>query len=54
VLSEGVLVEKEIEVGLRNWRFAEVVGGLELGEAVVVVRNKPAIKAGAQARERSP
>lgn len=54
VLSEGVLVEKEIEVGLRNWRFAEVVMGLEQGEAVVVVRNSPDIKVGAQAEERRP
>jgi len=54
VLSEGVLVEKEIEVGLRNWRFAEVVNGLEAGEAVVVVRNSPDIKSGAQAEERRP
>jgi HlyD family secretion protein len=54
VLSEGVLVEKVIEVGLRNWRFAEVLDGLEPGEAVVVVRNSPDIKAGAQAEERKP
>jgi HlyD family secretion protein len=54
VLTEGVLVEKVIEVGLRNWRFAEVLDGLEEGEAVVVVRNSPDIKAGAQAEERTP
>ncbi len=54
VLSDGVLVEKVIEVGLRNWRFAEVVNGLEAGEAVVVVRNSPDIKSGAQAEERRP
>ena len=54
VLSEGLLVEKVIEVGLRNWRFAEVLDGLEPGEAVVVVRNSPDIKAGAQAEERTP
>ncbi|MBD3855754.1 MAG: efflux RND transporter periplasmic adaptor subunit [Acidobacteria bacterium] len=54
VLSGGVLIEKVIEVGLRNWRFAEVVDGLEEGEAVVVVRNSPDIKVGAQAEERKP
>ena len=53
VLSGGVLIEKVIEVGLRNWRFAEVVDGLEEGEAVVVVRNSPDIKVGAQAEERA-
>jgi HlyD family secretion protein len=54
VLADGLLVEKVIEVGLRNWRFAEVMDGLEAGEAVVVVRNSPDIKPGAQARERTP
>jgi HlyD family secretion protein len=54
VLSDGVLVEKVIEVGLRNWRFAEVLDGLEPGEAVVVVRNSPDIKAGARAEEKTP
>ena len=54
VLSEGVLVEKVIGVGLRNWRFAEVLDGLEAGETVVVVRNSPDIKAGARAEERAP
>ena len=54
VLSDGVLIEKVNEVGLRNWRFAEVLHGLEAGEAVVVVRNSPDIKAGARAEERTP
>jgi HlyD family secretion protein len=54
VLSEGVLVEKVIGVGLRNWRFAEVLDGLEAGETVIVVRNSPDIKAGARAEERAP
>ncbi len=54
VLSDGVLVEKVIEVGLRNWRFAEVLDGLEPGEAVVVVRNSPDIKAGARGEEKTP
>ena len=53
VLSDGVLIEKAIEVGLRNWRYAEVLDGLEVGEAVVVVRNSPDIKAGALAEEKT-
>ncbi|MCK5376253.1 MAG: efflux RND transporter periplasmic adaptor subunit [Acidobacteria bacterium] len=52
VLSEGLLEERVIDVGLRNWRFAEVRSGLDEGELVVVARNSPAIKAGAAARER--
>jgi HlyD family secretion protein len=54
VLADGVLVEKEIEVGLQNWRFAEVLDGLDAGERVVVVRNSPDIKAGARAEDRTP
>jgi HlyD family secretion protein len=54
VLSDGVLIEKAIAVGLRNWRFAEVVDGLSTGEKVIVVRNSPDIKAGARAEEKTP
>jgi HlyD family secretion protein len=53
VLEDGVLEDRVIEVGLRNWRFAEVLGGLEAGDFVVVARNSPDIKAGARARERA-
>jgi HlyD family secretion protein len=52
VLEDGILRERVIEVGLRNWRFAEVLGGLSEGEKVVVVRNSPDITAGARAQER--
>jgi len=54
VFTGGLLEDRSIEVGLRNWRFAEVVSGLEIGERVVVVRNSPDIKAGALAVERAP
>ena len=54
VLKDGVLDEETVEIGLRNWRFAEVLDGLSVGDRVVVVRNSPEIKAGAPAREKSP
>jgi len=54
ILKDGLLEERTIDVGLRNWRFAEVLGGLEPGEKVVVARNSPDIKAGALAEERKP
>jgi HlyD family secretion protein len=54
ILKDGLLEERTIDVGLRNWRFAEVLGGLEPGEKVVVARNSPDIKAGALAEERQP
>lgn len=52
LLEDGTLVDRVVEVGLRNWRFAEVLGGLEAGDLVVVARNSPDIKAGAKARAR--
>jgi HlyD family secretion protein len=54
ILKGGLLEERTIDVGLRNWRFAEVLGGLEPGEKVVVARNSPDIKVGALAEERKP
>ncbi len=51
-LSNGVLEERTVGVGLRNWRFAEVLDGLAVGDRVVVVRNSPDIKAGALAKEK--
>jgi HlyD family secretion protein len=53
VLKDGVLQEETVRVGLRNWRFAEVLEGLAPGDQVVVVRNSPDIKAGVRAREKS-
>ncbi|MEM9175558.1 MAG: efflux RND transporter periplasmic adaptor subunit [Myxococcota bacterium] len=49
VLEDGELVEREIEVGLRNWQFAEVRTGLEGGEPIVVVLDRLEIVAGARA-----
>ncbi len=53
VLEDGFLRERTVEVGLRNWRDAEVVGGLGEGDRVVVVRNSPDIEDGARAEERT-
>jgi len=49
VLEDGALVEREIEVGLRNWQFVEVRSGLEEGERVVVALDRLEIVAGARA-----
>jgi HlyD family secretion protein len=51
VLERGRLVEKTLKLGLRNWDFTEVTGGLEEGARVVVSLDRPEIKAGAKARE---
>jgi HlyD family secretion protein len=51
VLERGRLVEKALQLGLRNWDFTEVTSGLEEGARVVVSLDRPEIKAGAKARE---
>ena len=49
VLEEGRLVEREVELGIRSWRFAEVRSGLSEGEEIVVSLDKVEIEAGARA-----
>jgi HlyD family secretion protein len=49
VLSNGVLEERTVEVGLRNWQHAEVRAGLNEGELVVISRHSTDIRAGARA-----
>jgi len=51
VLDRGRLVEESLRLGLRNWDFTEVRGGLEPGARVVVSLDRPEVKAGAKARE---
>lgn len=48
VVSGGRLVEKPVEVGLRNWDHAEVVRGLEPGQQVVVSLDREGVRAGAR------
>jgi len=50
VLERDRLVEKPLQLGLRNWDFTEVTGGLEVGARVVVSLDRPEVKAGAKAR----
>jgi HlyD family secretion protein len=49
VLEDGALRDRAVEIGLRNWDFAEVVAGLEPGEAVVVSLDRAEVEAGAPA-----
>jgi HlyD family secretion protein len=51
VLERGTLVERALQIGLRNWDMTEIAGGLAEGERVVVSLDRPEIKAGARARE---
>jgi HlyD family secretion protein len=49
VLTDGILDERVIESGLRNWQTVEVLSGLSLGDVVVTNRQTTDIKAGARA-----
>jgi HlyD family secretion protein len=44
VLEEGILRERELEVGIRNWNFTEVRSGLVEGESVVVSLDQAGIE----------
>lgn len=40
------LEERSVEVGLTNWEYTEIVGGLKLGECVVASLDRDGLKAG--------
>jgi HlyD family secretion protein len=46
VVEDDVLVEREIETGLRNWDFVEVRAGLEEGEVVVTSLDRVEVEVG--------
>jgi HlyD family secretion protein len=50
VPADGTLEERVIEVGLKNWEYAEVRSGLEAGQAVVVSLDTVEVQPGARVR----
>lgn len=48
VVEDGVLVERRIEVGIRNWDWTEVLSGLAPGDEIVTSLDRPEIEAGAE------
>jgi HlyD family secretion protein len=50
VLRDGKLVAVPVEIGLKNWGFAEVKRGLSAGDLVVVSLDRADVKEGARAR----
>lgn len=50
VAENGVLVERKLEIGLKNWDWTEVRGGLAPGDRVVTSLDRPEVKAGAEVR----
>jgi HlyD family secretion protein len=52
-LEKDRLVEHTLQLGIRNWDFTEVKGGLAEGALVVVSLDRPEIQAGARARAKA-
>jgi HlyD family secretion protein len=50
VARGGTLEARAVEVGLKNWQFAEVLRGLSAGDAVAVSLDRPEVKEGARVR----
>ena len=48
VAQDGELADRPLEIGLRNWDWAEVRSGLEPGELAVVSLDRAEIRAGAR------
>jgi len=46
--DDGVLEERELVLGLRNWNFTEVASGVAAGERIVASLDRPEIRAGAR------
>jgi HlyD family secretion protein len=46
--DNGTLVEREVEIGLKNWDYAEVTGGLAEGQVVVISLDRVDVKPGAR------
>ena len=41
--------DREVETGLRNWQWIEILSGVSSGEAVVVSLDRAEVEAGAKA-----
>jgi len=50
VVENGLLVEKKLTIGLKNWDWTEVRSGLAPGDRVVTSLDRPEVKAGAEVR----
>ncbi len=48
VVEDGSLVSHELEIGLRNWEYVEIVDGLREGDRVVTSLDRPEVVAGAR------
>ena len=51
LLVDGTLADREVEIGLRNWDYTEILSGLDAGDRIVTSLDRPEVKAGAEAVE---
>lgn len=49
LLEGGLLVEREVETGVRNWDWTEITSGLNVGELVVTSLERAGVEAGVHA-----
>jgi HlyD family secretion protein len=49
--EENRLVERNLEMGLANWAFTEVISGLKEGERVLLSSDEEDVKAGVKVKE---
>lgn len=47
--QDGILAERQIEAGLSNWNFTEVLSGLKVGDKIVLSVSRDGVKPGAYA-----
>lgn len=50
IVRSGKLESVSVQVGIRNWEYAEIRGGLSEGDRVVTSLDRPEVKAGARVR----
>ena len=50
VADHGVLAERPVKIGLKNWDWTEIVSGLSPGDLVVTALDRPEVKPGAKVK----
>lgn len=48
VVSRGIVEERAVSTGLKNWEYTEIVSGLNDGELIVITLDREEVKAGAR------
>ena len=52
--DNGTLAERQFKPGLANWKYIQVVSGLENGEMIVVSVEREGVEAGAHVIPEAP